>query len=83
MKEKSNILNKNHREAILWTKKYFILFSSSYIFLLKEIKGRNINMFNSNLNQRLSQLLLKLASTTLKTSRPKIIIKEGINIITL
>ena len=40
-------------------------------------------MFNSNLNQRLSQLLLKLASKTLKTSRPKIIIKEGINIITL
>merc|ERR1719402_1832109 len=75
------ILNKNHREAILWTKKYFILFSSSYIFLLKEIKGRNINMFNSNLNQRLSQLLLKLASKTLKTSRLKIIIKEGINII--
>ena len=83
LKEKSNILNKNHKEAILWTKKYFILFSSSYIFLLKEIKGRNINMFNSNLNQRLSQLLLKLASKTLKTSRPKIIIKEGINIITL
>ena len=83
LKEKSNILNKNHREAILWTKKYFILFSSSYIFLLKEIKGRNINMFNSNLNQRLSQLLLKLASKTLKTSRPKITIKEGINIITL
>ena len=83
LKEKTNILNKNHKDATLWTKKYFILFSSSYIFLLKEIKGRNISMLSSSLNQRLSQLLLNLANRMLKTNRPKIIIKEGINIITL
>ena len=80
-KEKTVKANKNQREAILWTKKYFILFSSSYSSLLKVIKGKNINIFSSSLNQRQSQFLLSLANRMLKTSKLKITIKEGIKII--
>jgi len=36
-------------EAHLWTKKYFMAFSNSK-FIFEDIIGKNLNMFNSNLN---------------------------------
>ena len=48
MKEKKNLIRKII-DAHVCTKKYFIEFSIS-IFSLYEKIGKNLNMFNSNLN---------------------------------